>query len=80
MQLAVEQVRDGRQRVPVHGMNMSERPGNTADAQSTGYPRIFIDVTRIIIVNEVVPERLAKNKPRKHCNTDANADICPMTA
>jgi hypothetical protein len=61
-------------------MNMRECPRNTADAQSTGYPRIFIDVTRVIIVNEVVSERLTKNKPRKRCNTEANADICPMVA
>ena len=42
---------------------MSKRPGNTADAEPTCYFRVFIDVTRIIIVNEVVPERLTKNKP-----------------
>ena len=67
-------MRDGRQRMPVHGMNMGKCPDNAADAQSLSYLRVFVDVTRIIIVNEVVPERLAKNKPAqcRQSNTDAH--------
>ena len=42
---------------------MGKCPDNAADAQSLSYVRVFVDVTRVIIVNEVVPERLAKNKP-----------------
>ena len=53
---------------------MSECPGNTADAKTTCYFRVLINVTRIIVVNEVVPERLAKNKPCKHARNDADAD------
>jgi hypothetical protein len=53
---------------------MSECPGNTADAEPAGYSRVFIDVTRIVIVNKVVPERLAKNKPGKHSERKADAD------
>ena len=45
---------------------MTECPGNTADAKTTCYFRVLINVMRIIVVNEVVPERLAKNKPCKH--------------
>ncbi len=63
--------------MPVHGMNMAKCPGNTADAEAAGYLRIFIDVAWIIIVDEVVPERLAKNYPRKDGETDANADRQP---
>ena len=59
--------------MPVHGMNMGECPANTADPEPTGYVRVFVDVTGIIIVNEVVPERLAKNNPRKHRKNDAEA-------
>jgi hypothetical protein len=40
----------------------------------------LIDIPRIIIVNEVVPKRLAKNDPRKQCKKDANADNYPVTA
>ncbi len=56
---------------------MAKCPGNTADAEAAGYLRIFIDVAWIIIVDEVVPERLAKNYPRKDGETDANADRQP---
>ena len=61
-------------------MNMGKCPGDTADAEAAGYLRIFIDVARIIIVDEVVPERLAKNYPRKDGETDANADRQPAAA
>ena len=61
-------------------MNMAKRPGNTADAEAAGYLRIFIDVARVIIVDEVVPERLAENYPRKDGETDANADRQPAAA
>jgi len=66
IQLAVEHVGNRRQRVPVHGMNMSECPGNAAETEAACYVCVFINVTRIIVVNEVMPKGLAKNNPRKH--------------
>ena len=59
---------------------MSECPGNTADAKPAGYSRVFIDVTRIVVVNEVVPERLAENNPGKRYKKDANANAYPEAA
>ncbi len=56
---------------------MGECPGNAGEVKTAGYLGIFINVTRIIIVNEIVPERLAKNYPRKDGETDANADRQP---
>jgi len=47
-------------------MNMSECPGNAAEAEAACYFCVFINVTRIIVVNEVMPKGLAKNNPRKH--------------
>ena len=63
--------------MPVLGMNMSECPGNAGEVETAGYPGILINVTRIIIVNEIVPERLAENSACKHRETDANADSQP---
>jgi hypothetical protein len=57
--------------MPVHGMNIGECPCNTAEAEPGCYLRIFVDVTRIIIIDEVVPERLAKNKPRQRRESEA---------
>ena len=60
--------------MPVQGVNMCKCPGNTANADPTGYFRVFIDITWIVIVNEVVPERLAKNKRGKHSKSKAHTD------
>ena len=56
---------------------MTECPGDTADAKTTCYFRVLINVTRIIVVNEVVPERLAKNKPCHARESDADAEGKP---
>ncbi len=69
-----------RQRMPVLRMNMSECPGNTGDVKAAGYPGILINIPRVIIVNEVVPKRLAKNDPRKQCKKDANPGSYPLSA
>jgi hypothetical protein len=56
---------------------MGECPGNAGEVKTAGYLGIFINVTRIIIINEIVPERLAENHPRKDGDTDADADSQP---
>ena len=56
---------------------MTECPGNTADAKTTCYFRVLINVMRIIVINEVVPERLAKNKPCQARQNDADPDGKP---
>ena len=63
--------------MPVLRMNMGECPGNAGDVKTAGYLGIFIDITRIVVINEVVPQSLAKNNPCKHRETDANADSQP---
>src|SRR6266540_2275217 len=63
--------------MPVHGMNVGECPGNAAEAEATCYFCVLINIARVIVVNEVVPERLAKDNPRKHCQSDTDADSKP---
>ena len=64
---------DRRQRMPVFGMDMSKGPGDVGDADAAGDPRVLIDVARIVVVNEIVPECLTKDGPSKDEETDANA-------
>jgi len=45
-------------------MNMSERPNDIREVDAARDPSVLIDVARIVIVNEIVPERLSKNDPR----------------
>jgi len=66
--------------MPVHGMDVSEGPDNPAEAKTAGYSGVFIDVARIIIVNEIVPQCLTKNDPGKRCETNANAHSSPLAA
>ena len=48
-------------------MNVGESPRNPAEAKAAGYFAIFIDVARVIVVDKIVPKRLAKDNPCKHC-------------
>jgi hypothetical protein len=66
--------------MPVLSMNMSECPGNTTYVKPAGYFGILINITRIIIINEVVPERLTKDDPCKDYETGANAGSYPAVA
>ena len=43
---------------------MRKRPGDVREVDAAGDPSVLIDVARIVIVNEIVPERLSKNDPR----------------
>ena len=61
-------------------MNMSECPSNISEIDAAGDPRVLIDVLGIVIVNEIVPECLTKNAPRKQCQSEADADGHPTEA
>jgi hypothetical protein len=61
-------------------MDVSECPGNTRNGQPAGYSGVFIHIPRIVVIDEVVPQRLAENTPREQCKTDANAERNPQTA
>jgi len=63
VQLAVDHVCDCRERMPVFRMNVSECPSNVRDVDAAGDPGVLIYVARIIVVNEIVPERLTENEP-----------------
>ena len=56
---------------------MSECPADVREVDAAGDPSVLIDVTRIVVVNEIVPECLTKNGPRKHCQSNADADGLP---
>jgi hypothetical protein len=61
-------------------MNVAECPADIIEADAAGNLGILINVTGIIIVNEVVSERLTKNNPhkRKKRNTDAKREPAPV--
>ena len=63
MQLAIEHMRDRRQGVPVLGMDMRKCPGDVGEVDAAGDSCVLVDVVRIVVVNEIVPECLAENEP-----------------
>jgi hypothetical protein len=50
--------------MPVVGVNVRERPNNILQVQPRLNLRVLTDVRRIVEINEIVPERLAKDRPR----------------
>ena len=56
---------------------MSECPGDVREVDAAGDPGVLIDIGRIVVVNEIVPDCLNKDGPRKDCQTNADADGLP---
>ena len=73
-QLAVQHMRQSCQRMPIAGMLAAECVNRAGNCQPTADERIRVNVVIIIVVDEVVADRLAENEPR-YCN-EKNADNC----
>jgi hypothetical protein len=61
--LTIKHVRHRSERGPVTDVMMRERPGYAVKREATDYFRPIEDVSVIVIVHEVVVERLAENNP-----------------
>ena|SRR5207248_355696 len=62
--LAIEHVRHRRQWMPVLGMNVSKRPQNRMPVQSRLNVFVFENVNPVVVIHEVMTERLSKNGKR----------------
>jgi hypothetical protein len=49
--------------MPVASVTVSEGPRDTGNSQARGNRRIFVNVAVVVVVNELVPERLAEDQP-----------------
>ena len=76
-ELAIEHVRDRGEGMPVLGMNMRERPRDATPAQSRTHVRVIEHVKRIVIINELVMERLSEHRPRDRDQKEADAEQRP---
>ena len=63
VQLAIQHVRDRRERVPVGVVNMGKGPLNIAWTETANDPWVGVNVRTIIVVYEAVVQRLAKHDP-----------------
>ena len=73
--LTIQHVRHGRERMPIMGMDVGERPSNALPAQSGTNVVIFADVNRVVEVDEVMADRLAENRPRNRDQRGTNREF-----
>ena len=71
-QLTIEHVRNCRERMPVERVRVRESPRDSAQAQPTRHDRISVNVSLIVEVNEIVPERLSEHDPGDRDEKNAN--------
>ncbi len=80
IELTVQHVRDGGERMPVVSMHTGEGPLNAAERETIGNPWISVNVNVVVIIYELMIKRLAKGDPddsRKE-NTDDAGDHTPI--
>ena len=74
VELTIQHVRDGGEWLPVASAKMGEGPLHIINSESAGYSWICIDVSTIIVIHELVVQRLAKCDPddAREQNADHN--------
>src|SRR5438128_11979896 len=72
--LKLEHVRDVLERKPVRGRPMGERPFDPVQREAGIYLRNFVDVFRVIEVDEGKFDCLPEHEPNERDQTDANAN------
>ena len=73
--LAIDHVRNERERVPVPRLNINERTGQTVKRYSFLHQRVSVNVSLVIVVYEIVAKRLAENDPDDGDDSDANREL-----
>jgi len=63
--------------MPVFGMDMRKRPGDIREVDAAGDPSVLIDVTRIVVVDEIEAKSLCKYGACDYRKTGADSDECP---
>ena len=63
VKLTIQHVRNGGQRMPVVSVHMRESPLNPVQGETVHDPWIFGNVLIVVVVDELVPEGLAKDDP-----------------
>jgi hypothetical protein len=73
IKLAIQHVRERGNRVPVIGVDVRKRPDDISEAQARLNRGIGIDIILVVVIDEVMPERLAKNGPGNQREKNADA-------
>ena len=68
-------MRDGRQRVPIVVVKVSENPSEPGRSETANHVRVVVNVRVVVIVDELVAERLAEDHPRDRDQNDADREF-----
>ena len=75
VKLTIQHVRNGGKRMPVVSMHMGEGPLHPVEAKTAPDSRISENIGIVIVVDELVPQSLAKNDP-DNCHQENRDDAC----
>src|ERR1044072_5561171 len=77
VQLAIQHMCDRSKRVPILGMDMGKCPRDIGEVDAAADSGVLIDVARIVVIDEIVPNRLSIDDPCYDEQTDTNAGAYP---
>ena len=80
VELAVQHMRQHRQRMPVRRDAVRENPAEATPAQSMNNPGIFIDVFVVIVVDKLKMQRLPEDNPHRRRQKHADPKNGPTRA
>src|ERR1700736_4868551 len=66
--LAIDHVRDSRERMPVLRVRLSKRRDKAVPRQAGADFAIFVNVVLVVVINELVLQGLTENGPRHSCD------------
>ena len=61
--LAIEHVTDGSERLPIADIRTREGPCEACNTKTAHYFRTLVNVGIVIVINEIVAQRLAEDQP-----------------
>ena len=70
--LAIQHVREGRQRKPLAERSVGQRPPQPGKRQSRGYVRVFVNVNLVVEAGELVMHRLAEDQADRQQQKNRN--------
>ena len=72
-QLAIEHMRDTRQRMPVSRMKMGKYSNHAIEREALDDARILININVVIEIDEIAPKCLPKDQPGDCDQSEADA-------
>ena len=76
-QLTIQHVRDRGQRMPVLGVDVGEGPTNSGPTYARTHVGVVVNIQRIVVVDELVVERLPEYRPCDRGQEDGDAESGP---